>query len=186
MRTLNPHEKRTIRIAGMLLAAYLVLFYGMQALKGLEAKRANYQKLVLNAQRVKQDFRRYQDRQQLIEDLREKYHLYPTNRSKATLVADASAAIQQAAASGQVQLGPLREASSRGSSKELASMQLEGVGPVPAITAFVHRVQTLGYPILIDSLQLSSEPAKPGVVKLSLTIIILDFDEWKLEEAQHA
>ena len=64
-------------------------------------------------------------------------------------------------------------------------MQLEGAGPVPAVTAFLHRLDTLGFPLIVDSVQLSPEP-RPGMLKLNLTIIILDFDQWKKEEVPNA
>jgi len=34
-------------------------------------------------------------------------------------------------------------------------------------------------PLIIDSLQFGSEPNRPGQVKANLTIVILDFDQWK-------
>ena len=109
----------------------------------------------------------------------------PQKLSKTTLVAEASAAIQKAAASGGVQVGPIRESPSRSSSKELASMQLEGVGPVPAVIALLHRLETLGYPLLLDAVQINPDTTKPGVVRLHLTIAILNFEQWN-EDKPHA
>ena len=40
----------------------------------------------------------------------------------------------------------------------------------------------VGYPLIIDTVQLTPMPM-PGQVKVSLTIVILDFDKW---EAPHA
>ena len=65
-------------------------------------------------------------------------------------------------------------------------MQLEGTGPVAAIMGFLHSVTTLGYPIVLDSVQITSDPTKPGAIKVSLTIVILDFEQWKKEEAPRA
>ena len=48
--------------------------------------------------------------------------------------------------------------------------------------AFLHNLQSLGYPLVIDSVQIHGDPSKPGAVKISLTIVILDFDQWKGEE----
>jgi hypothetical protein len=100
-------------------------------------------------------------------------------------VAEASAAIQQSALTGQVQLGPIRESPPRPSAKELASMQLEGIGPVPAVMKFLHRLETLGYPLILDSVQINPDATKPGMVKLNLTIVILDFEQWKNEEMRN-
>lgn len=186
MRTLTSHEKRTIRLAGSALAIYLVLFYGLDGFKRLEAKRRAYQELVQSAQTLKQELRPYENKALLIAQLKERYHLDLAKLSKTTLVAETSAAIQKAAMTGMVQLGPIRETPARSSNKELASMQLEGMGPVPAITAFIHRLQQLGYPLVIDSLQISAEPSRPGALKVNVTLIILDYSQWKPEEGRHA
>ncbi len=186
MRSLSPQENRTIRIAGTLLAIYLVLFYGVRGWKHLEARRNDYQKLVQDAQTLKQELRPYENKALLIEDLKQRYHLDFTKLSKTTLVAQASAAIQQAAQGGGVQLGPLRETSARASAKELASMQLEAMGPVPALSTFLHRLETLGYPLIIDALQITAEPSRPGMIKINVTLVILDYDQFKAEDAHHA
>jgi len=47
-------------------------------------------------------------------------------------------------------------------------------------------MQALGYPLVIDSVQISSEAARPGMMKLSLTIVILNYENWKNPEATHA
>ena len=46
-------------------------------------------------------------------------------------------------------------------------------------------MQTLGYPLIIDSVQMTTDN-RPGMVKLSLTIVILNFEKWKNPEATHA
>ena len=51
--------------------------------------------------------------------------------------------------------------------------------------ATLHRLETLGYPLILDSVQISSDPTKPGMIKLNLTIIILDFEQWKKEEPRN-
>jgi hypothetical protein len=52
--------------------------------------------------------------------------------------------------------------------------------------AFLHRLETLGYPLVLDTVQINSEPTKPGMVKMTLTIIILDFEQFKIEEVPSA
>ena len=91
---------------------------------------------------------------------------------------EASAAIQNAAKSGGIQLGPMRESPARTSAKELTSMQLEGNGSVSAVMTLLHRLETVGYPLIIDSLQITPD-TKPGKVKVNLTIVILDYEQWK-------
>ncbi len=185
MLTLNDREKRTVRIAAAAMAIYLVLFFGLRGWKQLETRRSDYQKLVKDAQTLRQELQPYENRTLLIEKLKGTFRMDPLKLSKATLVAEASAAIQRTAQSGGVQLGPIRESAARPSAKELASMQLEGFGPVSAVLTLLHRLQALGYPLLLDSVQISSDPTKPGMVKLNLTIIILDFEQWKSEEMRN-
>lgn len=186
MRTLTPHEQRTVRIAVAGIAVYLVLFFGARAWKYLEARRSGYRQLVSEAQALKQELKPYETRIKVVTKLMEKFQMDPAKLTKASVVAGASAAIQKAATSGGVQLGPLRESPAKSSAKELASMQLEGSGPVPAVMALLHRLESIGYPLILDSVQLTPEPMKPSMIKLNLTIIILDFDQWKNGDAPNA
>jgi hypothetical protein len=116
----------------------------------------------------------------------EKFHLDPAKLSKASVVAGASDAIQKAAASGGVQLGPIRESHGRSSAKELASMQLEGNGALPKVMALLHQLESLGYPVIVDSVQITPNAMKPGMVKVTLTILIMDFEAWKIKESPNA
>ena len=100
-------------------------------------------------------------------------------------MADASAAIQKAATTGGIKLGPVRESPARASNKELASMQLEGIGPVAGVLGLLSRLESLGYPLVVDTVQITPQN-QPGSVKLSLTIVILDFDQWKNEKVPNA
>jgi hypothetical protein len=186
MINLSERERRTVRIAGMGLAAYLILFGGFQVWKGLEARRAAYVQLLIESRRVAADLVPYENRVLLAQKLKESFHFDPRALSRTALVAEASAAIQNAARSGGIQVGTLRESSARPSARELASMQFEGMGPVPGILSLLYRLGTLGYPLIIDSVAISSEPSRPGMVKLNLTIVILDFNQWQGTEAPRA
>ena len=185
MTTLTDREKRTVRLAAAAIAVYLVLFFGVKLWKSFEARRTEYQQLSTDAQRLKRDLQPYENRVLLAQKLKENFRLDPAKLSKASLVAEASAAIQKAALGIKVQLGQVRESAARPSAKELASMQLEGSGPVPAVMTFLSQLETLGYPLIIDAVQLSPE-ARPGMIKLNLTIIILDFESWKNAEVPNA
>jgi hypothetical protein len=185
MAALTHREKRTVRLAAIAITIYLALFFGLRAWKSLEARRSEYQQLSIDAQRLKRDLQPYENRILLAQKLKENFRLEPEKLSRASVVAEASAAIQKAAGSIKVQLGQVRESAARPPAKELVSMQLEGSGPVPAVMAFLHRLETLGYPVIIDSLQISGD-ARPGMIKLNLTIVILDFEQWKKEEMPNA
>ena len=185
MRELNPREKRTVRFGATALAIYLVLFCGFSVFKRLAHRRADYQELQTRAARLKDEVQLYEDRIQVVKKLMEASRLDPSKLSRTSVVAEASAAIQKAATSGGVQVGPVRESPGRASSKELGSVQIEGTGPVPAVMGLLGRLESVGFPLIIDSVQLTPD-MRPGQLKMSLTIVILDFDEWKKEGPPHA
>jgi hypothetical protein len=112
----------------------------------------------------------------------ESFQMDPVKLTRDTALAQASAAIQRAAMAGGVAIGPVREAPARASTKELGSIQLEAAGPAPALLKFVEQTHSLGYPLLIDTITISSEPMRPGQVKLNLTFVVLDFEQWKPEK----
>lgn len=180
MRTLTDREKRTIRLGAAVIAIYVVLFGGFQLWKFLSTRHSDYQRLLVQAEALKREVRVYEDRALVVRKMMEGFRMDPARLSRLTVVAEASAAIQKAALGGGVQLGPVRESAARPSSKELASMQLEGTGPVPAVMGLLSRLESVGYPLVIDSVQLTPD-TKPGQLKLSLTILILDFEQWKKE-----
>ena len=182
MRALTQREQRTIRLGAMALGGYLVLFGGMQVWSFVATKRAQYQLLLDQARDLRQKVVLYQSKAQHARKLMESYHMDPAKLAHETVLAQASAAIQRAAMGGGVQLGPVRESPARPSSKELGSIQMEAAGPVPALLKFVQQTHSLGYPLIIDTMQISSEPSRPGQVKLSLTFVVLDFDQWKPEK----
>jgi hypothetical protein len=184
MSTLTDRDKKVIRIGGIIIGAYLVLFFGYSAWQLLDGQRASYRLLVKEAQDLHQRIQVYQDKAAHAQKLMEEFHLDPAKLSRDTVVGEASAAIQKMAATAGVQLGQIHEAPARSSAKELRSVQLEGGGQVRAVLALLNRLESLGYPLVIDDVQLTMEPTRPGQVKLSMTIVILDFDQWK--EKPHA
>ena len=144
MPQLTDRDKRTIRLGAAALAIYLVLFFGLRTWNHLEKKRSEYQNLITTAQRLHREILPLENRVLLAQKLKESFRMDPAKLSKTTLVADASAAIQNAAKAGKVALGPIRESPARAAAKELASIQLEGSGPVPAIMELLHRLPNLG------------------------------------------
>ena len=185
MRSLTAHEKRTVRFGAAGIVIYLLLLGGFQVWKYFARCRADYQQLVNQADRLKQEVRLYDDRVLIVKKLMESLRLDPGKLSRTSLVAEASSAIQKAAMSGGVQVGPVRESPARPSSKELASVQLEGTGPVPAVMGLLSRLESVGFPLIIDAVRLTPD-MRPGQLKVNLTILILDFDQWTKEGAPHA
>ena len=194
MNKMTERDQRTLRVGAALIAVYLLLFYGPAAWKRVNRTHSDYLELVKTAQDARQEIEPYEQRAADLRQLMETFQLDPAKLTNAKVVAEASAAIQKAA-SGGVQLGPIRESSGRASAKELASMQLEASGQVPAVMAFLHRLGTLGYPLVVESVQITAgggaggRPGMPGagmggppgMIKLSLVITILDYEQWKLE-----
>jgi hypothetical protein len=185
MRTLTDDEKRKMRWAAIGIAAYLAIFGGFQMWKFMEKRRTDYQHLVSDARDLRVRMQLYQDKAQVVKRMMEDFHLDPATLSRETIVGEASSAIQKAAAASGIQVGTVRESAARGSGDEVASMQFEGSGPVPAVTALLNRMQALGYPLVIDSVQITPDN-RPGNVKVSLTIAILDFERWKTGGQSHA
>jgi len=183
MRALTDQEKRTIRLGSMALALGLVFAVGLWCVKHMQARRSAYRALLVEAQDVRDQIDLYRDKAEVTQKLIDNFHLDPMTLSRTTLVAQASAAIQKASGEAGVAPGPMRETAARGTSKEMASIQFEGSGPVPAVMALLYKLERAGSPLIIDSVRISSDPRRPGNVKVSLTIVVLDFDQWK-EEGQ--
>jgi hypothetical protein len=186
MRTLTDHEKRTIRLAGIGIGIYLALFGGYKVWTFLARQRAGYQQLLVKAQDLKHEITRYEGKIAITKKLMETYHMDPARLTRSTVVAEASAAIQKVAKEGGFQLSTLRETPARSSGRELASIQLEGSGPVLAAMGLFHRLETCGYPVVIESAQISLDPSRPGQTKLNLTILVLDFEQMNKAEVPHA
>jgi hypothetical protein len=186
MRSLTPREHRTIRLAGILIAVYLVAFGSFKAWQWLHQRRTAYLQTVTAAQTLKLALQPYEDKVASVNKLMTDYHLDPALISRQTEMAEASAAIQKAAKEGNLMIGTIRESAAPASSKALGTIQLDGAGPVNAIMALLHNLPRLGHPLVIDSVQLTTEPSRPGQLKVSLTILVLDFELWKKTEATHA
>jgi hypothetical protein len=186
MATLSPREKRTVRFAAIAIAIYLALFYGVAGLKGLESGRADYQELLREAAAMKLEVHRYENKLLLLEKLKQKSNIDFAGYSRASLAGQASDAIQKAAISSGVKLGPIRESPGSLAARELATMQLEGIGEVASVMKFLHQLDTLGYPLIVDSLQMEPDPKKPGTMKLLLRALLLDYDLWMKETSRNA
>jgi hypothetical protein len=186
MRTLTDHEKRSLRWGTIGIATYLLLFCGFKMWQYLHHQRTEYVKLVADAKVLKLKVETYQQRAEVVKRMMDDYHLDPAKLTRETIVGEASSAIQKVAAGSGVQIGTVRETASRGNVDEIATMQVEASGQVAGVTGMLNRMQALGYPLVIDSVQISSDAARPGMMKLSLTIVILNYENWKNPEATHA
>ena len=186
MRAFTASEKRTIRFAAMGIAIYLILFGGYQVWKILARERAEYLKIAAEARQLKIESKTYPDKVAVVKKLMDDFHLDPAKLVKNSVMAEASAAIQKAAAGGGVGFGTIRESPGRTANKELGTLQFDGTGKVASVMALLHQLPTLGYPLVIDSVQITADATRPGQLKLALTIIVLDFEKWKKMGVPHA
>ncbi len=155
MRTLTASEKRTIRLAAIVLAVGLALSGGIKVWKFFGKRRADYSQKVAEARLLKSEARGYADKAAAVKKLMDDFHLDPAKLAKNSVVAGASAAIQKAATSGGLQPGPIRESPGRPANKELATIQFEGTGQVASVMSLLHRLPLLGYPLVIDAMQIT-------------------------------
>lgn len=176
---MTERDQKTIRIGAILVAVYLACFFGYKALKGRGASGQSYEELARRVAKMEQEIRSQENEVLLFEKLSEQFRLDPRKLKSETLVADTSAAILKAAQQGGIQLGPVRETPGREKGRELSTIQIEGTGAPGATLALLHNLQSLGYPLLIDSVQFAPAQNKPGQVKINLTLIILNFAQWK-------
>jgi hypothetical protein len=186
MRTLSDQEKRTVRLASVVLAAGLLLAGGLWCGRRLQARRAAYRTLLVEAQDVRDEIDRYQDKAAVAQKLIDNFHLDPMTLARTSLVAQASSAIQKASSAAGVAAGSIRETPAHGAGKEIASIQFEGTGPVPAVMALLYQLERAGAPLIVDSVRITGSPRQPGAVKVNLTIVVLDFEQWKAEGPPHA
>ena len=186
MRTLSTSEKRTIRYAAIGISIYLVLFFGVKVWKLFSSQRTEYLQMVSDARLLKIETGSDADKAVVTKKLMDEFHLDPATLTTNSAVADASAAIQKAAMSGGVMSGSIRESAGHSSAKELATIEFAGSGQVTSVMSFLHQLPLLGYPLVIDSMEIIADPMQPGQIKLNLTISVLDFEQWKKAEATHA
>lgn len=179
MATMTERDKKTIRLASYALAAYLVLFYGVKFMRHLEDTRTEYQRLVLDARVLQQQFETYETKALVIEKLRGDSGLDLTKVPIQSLVGETGAAIQKAAQSSGIKLGPIRESAGNASAGEVGSMQMEGAGPIQSVIRFLDALDGLGYPLIINSVQFGAEQRQPGLLKVNLDMVIIDFTRWQ-------
>ena len=182
MPLLSDRDKRALRLGATALAIYLGLFAGYRLVATLERSRDRSLSTIREAQNIHRELVTHQNSVLKVEKLRKLFQLDAAKLSRTALVGQASAAIQTAATSSGLVVGPIRESPARSTSRELSTMQLEMAGPAPALLGMLRRLPTLGFPLFLDAVQISQDPAKPGLTKLNLTIVILDFERWKTEE----
>jgi hypothetical protein len=186
MNSLTPSERRTVRLAAIGIGLYLALFFGFKSFQGFGQVRTEYDRLVRSAHTLRQEVEPYRTRAEKLQRLIDRTQIDPGTLTTNTVVGLTSAALQSAATAGGLQLGPVRESLARTTEREVGSIQFDAMGPAAAVMGFVARLGTLGVPVVVDSVQITGDPRGPGMLKLHLSLIILDFDQWKTREVTRA
>src|SRR5580658_5048178 len=170
-RPLTLKEKRTIRVAAVCVIIYLALFYGSAVLDYFTARRDDYDKLVQQARDLRDVINPYQEKINTATNLMDRFRMDPAKLKRSSVMAEASAAIQQAAASDGVGVGPIRETAGRPSAKEAGSIQFEGSGPIVSVMDLLHNLDRIGFPVIIDTIQFTADPRMPNGIKVNMTIV---------------
>jgi hypothetical protein len=185
-RQLTIKEKRTIRIAAVCLAVYLALFYGPNVRNYFAERREAYDKLVQQARDLRDVIKPYEEKIATATNLMDQFRMDPAKLKRVSVMGEASAAVQQAAASQGVGVGTIRETPGRPSAKEAGSIQFEGTGQITSVMSLLHALDHVGFPVIIDTVQITADPRMPNMLKVSMTIVVLNFDAWKpKEETSH-
>ena len=48
----------------------------------------------------------------------------------------------------------------------------------------LHNLDHIGFPVIIDTVQFSSDPRMPNGIKVTMTIVVLDFEAWKPKQKE--
>jgi hypothetical protein len=185
-RTLTASERRTIRQGALVILIFLALFGGFKACKFFAGLRTHYLAMVVEARQLRLDAASDSDEAMVVKKMMTDFHLDPGTLSTNSAVAEANAAIQKAARIGGIQIEAIHESPGGNSSKELATIEIEGSGQSTAVVTLIRQLPLLGSPLVIRSLQLTANSMPPGQVKLKVTVVVLNFDEWKRGGAPNA
>jgi hypothetical protein len=177
--SMSQKDKRTLLIGGIFIIVYLGFFYGNKLLGLFEGERRAYFDQFEEAQQLGDLFKSYETRVMKIEKLREQYSLNVRTLEATNLIGNAGRAIQDLVKNSGYKMGQIREVASRGGQGIAATLQLEGTGPLKSLMPLLHRFQTTGYPLIVDSFTVRAEKRKPGEVQWSAEVILLDYQKWK-------
>lgn len=172
---MNDKEKKLIKFTAIGLTIYLLAFYGKDYLGAFEKKLDDFKKKEKTIVNHRTKLVPYSSRVLMLEKLRKKLNIDVRRLSSNELVGQTSQAIQQSAKQSGIKIGPLRESSGRSTS----SLRFEANGKYDGMVKFLRSIGTSGYPIMIESMQVNLDPSKKGNVKISLSIGIIDFANWK-------
>lgn len=176
---LSTRDRRTLKYGALFLIIYLPVFSGVKVFKGMEESRREHQLALADLETLKSRFRTYETKLLEIEKLRKQTGIQVDQLDRATVVGLASTALQEKAKSSQLTLGPIRENKGGSQGGVVSTMQLEAFGPIAGLLSFVDGIRSSGFPVIVDDVRMDPFPGKPGVIKLNLSLLILDYTTWK-------
>lgn len=176
--SLTDRDRRLVRWTAIGLGIYLVLFFGFKGWRRAEAARLEYGRLVTQAETIATRVRPYENRALLIEKLRGQLNCHRSDQTDEQLIANANAAVQTAARESGVKILSIRESGGRVSARELASMRISGAGNVQGLLTLLSRFDSMNLPLIVDSIQVESDAKKPGALKLTFHVVIVDATAW--------
>lgn len=184
--SLSEKDRKTIRYGAMIIVVYLTLFYGRTILSAFESSRVNYFAQLDEAKALEELFSSYENKVLKVEKFREQYQLNVRELSSTNLVGNAGRAIQDLVKESDFKLGQIRETLASGGTASAATFQVEGTGPLKSLMPLLHRLQSTGYPMILDTLSIRTDEKKRGHVLWSATIVVLDYAQWKTKGGNRA
>ena len=186
LASLSEKDRKTIRYGAAFIGVYLCLFYGGTLLSALEGSRTEYFQQLEEAQRLGELFRTYETKVLKIEKLRHQFRLNVHALSSTNLVGNAGRTIQDLVKQSEFKMGQIRETLGGTGNGLAATFQLEAEGPLKSFMPLLDRLQSTGYPLIIESLTVLTDKRQRGKVQWSATITVLDYNEWKSKGGNRA
>ena len=186
LESLSEKDRKTLKYGALIIVVYLSLFYGRSILAMFEGSRVQYFEQWEEARDLGDLFASYENKGLKVEKLRHQYQLNVNQLSSTNLVGQAGRSIQELVKQSEYKLGQIRETLGGGGNGIAATFQLEANGPLKSLMPLLHRLQTTGYPLIIESLSLRTDKRKQGEVQWSATVIVLDYSKWKSKGGNRA
>ncbi len=186
LESLSEKDRKTLRYGAVIIVVYLSLFYGRSILAAFESSRVAYFEQLEQAEDLEEIFRSYENKVLKIEKYRDQYHLNVRALSNTNLVGNAGRALQELVKQSKFKIGQVRETLASGGSANAATFQVEGSGPLKSLMPLLHRLQSTGYPMIIDTISIRTDEKKRGNVQWSATIVVLDYRKWKAKGGNRA
>lgn len=177
MRPLNDREKRLIRIMGIAVGIYLVLFYGRGLVASFEETRERYELTSLQAQTVNTKILREVKKHKQLAKLRERYPVAFDALAEPTVVGDARVALEKLARACGCSLRITKELAARSRTNEHCVFQVSGGGKASSVAKLMHNLAHSSYPYSLENVEIKASK-KAEMLTYSFTLALLRYDTW--------